>query len=65
MKTNLYVEYNGEQFEDKTFVNKVKEIWTNEGNRIKDIDSLNLYVKPQEKAVYYVINDTVTGKLAL
>lgn len=65
MKTNLYVEYNGLQLEDKTFINKVKDIWVNEGNKIKDISSLNLYIKPQEKAVYYVINESVTGKLMI
>lgn len=65
MKTNLYVEYKGSQFEDKNIVNQVKEIWVNEGNKIKDINTLNLYIKPEEQAAYYVINETITGKLAL
>ncbi|BBF42034.1 hypothetical protein lbkm_0716 [Lachnospiraceae bacterium KM106-2] len=65
MKTSLYVEYKGSRIEDKDIVNQVKELWVNEGNKIKDIDTLNLYIKPEEHAAYYVINETITGKLAL
>ena len=32
---------------------------------VKDINTLNLYVKPEENSVYYVVNETVSGKLTL
>ena len=65
MKTTLFVEYGQNQTEDKALIAKVKEIWVNAGNKIKDINTLNLYVKPEGNSVYYVVNETVSGKLTL
>lgn len=65
MKTILIVEYFGKQVEDKTLVAKAKEIWVAEGNKVKDIAELNIYVKPEESAAYYVINETFSGKIEL
>lgn len=65
MKTNVTVEYAGNQYEDKMIVAQIKEAWLASGNKVKDIKTLNLYVKPEEKAAYYVINDTESGKIAL
>lgn len=65
MKTNTYIQYKGTQLEDKTFVNKIKEFWSNQGNKIKDINTLNMYIKPEENTVYFVINDTTTGSLPM
>ena len=65
MKTALYVEFAGKQTLDKDLVAKVKELWTAEGNKVKDINTLSLYVKPEESAAYYVINEEVSGKIEL
>lgn len=40
----------------------VKKAWTKSGKKVGDIKTMTLYVKPEENAVYYVINDTETGK---
>ena len=42
MKTAFYVEANGQQAEEKAIIAKVKELWVAEGNKIKDIEDLNL-----------------------
>ena len=65
MKTTLYVEYDGNQAEDKQLIAKIKEIWVADGKRIKDIKELNIYVKPEENAAYYVINGDVSGSIPL
>lgn len=65
MKTTLFVEYAGKQVDDKTLVAKAKELWVAEGNKIKDIKTLNIYVKPEENAAYYVINEGTSGKIEL
>ena len=65
MKTALYVEYCGKQTEEKALVAKAKELWVAEGNKVKDIQTLNLYVKPEENAAYYVINEDFSGKIEL
>lgn len=63
MKTSLFVEYAGKQVEDKALVAKAKELWVAEGNKIKDIKTLNIYIKPEENAAYYVINEETSGKI--
>lgn len=66
MKTSFYVEYAGKQVEEKDIIARVKELWVADGNKVKDLKTLNLYVKPEENAAYYVINDdTVSGKIEL
>ena len=65
MKTSMYVEYQGLQVEEKEIIAKVKELWVNEGNKIKDIKELKLYIKPEEATVYYVINEETSGKIDL
>ena len=65
MKTSMYVEYQGLQVEEKEIIAKVKELWVSDGNKIKDIKELKLYIKPEEASAYYVINEETTGKIAL
>lgn len=62
-KTTVFVEYAGKQVEEKDMIASVKKVWTKAGNKIGDIKSMTLYVKPEEAAVYYVINETETGKV--
>ena len=65
MKTSMYVEYQGLQVEEKEIIAKVKELWVNDGNKIKDIKELKLYIKPEEAVAYYVINEETSGKIEL
>ena len=65
MKTSMYVEYQGLQVEEKELIAKVKELWVNDGNKIKDIKELKLYIKPEEAVAYYVINEETSGKIEL
>ena len=64
MKTTLIVEHQGKQVEDKDMIAAVKKAWTKSGRKIGDIKTMILYVKPEEAAVYYVINTTETGSVA-
>ena len=64
MKTTLIVEHQGKQVEDKDMIAAVKKAWTKSGRKIGDIKTMTLYAKPEEAAVYYVINATETGSVA-
>ena len=35
------------------------------GKKAEDMKTINVYLKPEEMAAYYVINDETTGKIAL
>ncbi|MGN0299655.1 MAG: DUF6465 family protein [Lachnospiraceae bacterium] len=64
MKTTLNIQYLGSEISEKEIIAKVKELWLNDGNKIKDIKTLTLYIKPEEMTVYYVINETITGSIS-
>lgn len=65
MKTNLYVEFQGKQVETKEVLAAAKKVWTDAGNKVKDLETVDLYIKPEENAAYYVFNDTESGKIEL
>lgn len=61
MKVKAFVEYYGKQVEEKDIIARVKKAWTKSGKKVGDIKEMDLYIKPEENAVYYVINGTETG----
>lgn len=61
MKTSVVVEYQGKQVEEKEMIAAVKKAWTKSGRKIGEIKTMTLYAKPEESAVYYVINGIDTG----
>ncbi|HIZ61034.1 MAG TPA: hypothetical protein H9967_10045 [Candidatus Dorea faecipullorum] len=65
-KANVYLQYLGKEFSTKEILVKAKNTWMIEsGKGPEDIKSINIYVKPEEFAAYYVINDDATGKIDL
>ena len=49
----------------KDMIASVKKDWTKQKHKISEIKSIELYVKPEDYAVYYVINGEHTGKVWL
>ena len=59
------VQYFGKEVEEKDMIAAVKKDWTKaNGKKVGDIKDITLYVKPEEAAVYYVVNGTDSGKVA-
>jgi len=61
MKTDLFIELNGKKTDYRQLMDTAKEIWKSEGNRVKDIEAMELYFKPDEGLCYYVINNECKG----
>lgn len=64
IKVKAVVEYYGKQVEEKDMIAAVKKAWTKSGRKVADIKTIDLYIKPEEDAVYYVINGIDTGVVA-
>ena len=62
---NIYVQFAGNEFLTSDLVAKVTENWVALGHRASSIKSLDLYVKPEDMAAYYVINGKESGKIEL
>ena len=66
VKEMVYLQYLGKEINKDDLVKQVKDIWTKElKNKAGDLKSITLYLKPEENMAYYVINDDVTGSIAL
>lgn len=61
----VYVQYHGEEVEQSAIIEKIKEQYVSEGHRAGNIKSLKLYLKPEDRAAYFVINDRYAGKVDL
>lgn len=56
MKSDLYVQFAGKQTDTKQLMDMAKEVWKSEGNKVKDLHTVELYFKPEENRCYYVFN---------
>jgi hypothetical protein len=64
LKTSIVVQCSGREITDKEIIASVKKAWTEEtGKKVGDMETLTVYVKAEEAAAYYVVNDTETGKV--
>ena len=61
LKQTFYLEFYGKQLDQAELVKAAKAIWTKSGKKVSELTSLNLYVKPEENMVYYVMNKEMTG----
>ena len=65
IKVRTFVQYYVKEVEEKEMIAAVKKDWTKvNGKKVGDIKDITLYVKPEEAAVYYVVNGTDSGKVA-
>ena len=67
IKTSFSVQYlDTREFTEKELLKEVKEIWTkNYKRKISEIKTINYYIKQEEDAVYFVVNDEVFDKVDL
>ena len=61
--TELFVQFSGYEVSEEELVKRVKEAWVSEGNKVSSIKNISLYVKPEERKAYYVINKSAAGAL--
>lgn len=62
----LYVQYGGKEVAYTDLVNRIKDMWKEQGKRETSLKTLNIYVKPEDSKAYYVINeekDCITGEI--
>ena len=64
-KTSFYLQYMGKEISTEEITQKVHEAWKTLGKNVDEIKTLNVYLKPEEAAAYYVINEETTGKVAI
>ena len=61
VKEGFYVQFYGKDLEQIEVTKQAKAAYKAAGNKAA-IKSIDVYVKPEENAVYYVVNGDITGK---
>ena len=60
VKEAVYIQFAGSEYNLDEIRANVKKAWTEEtGNKESDIKEVQIYVKPEEHAAYYVVNQEV------
>ena len=61
----VYLQFAGMEFNSSGILNQARQAWIATGHDENSITSLKVYIKPEDAAAYYVINETETGKIDL
>ena len=65
-KTVVNFQFSGKSYTTDDLVKIAKDVWVYDLNKdLKDFKSVELYVKPEESAAYYVVNEEVTGSFGI
>ena len=65
MKSKKIIQFFGEEVIVEDLEKRVKKIWREDGNLQKDMKSMEIYVKIEERKCYYIINESISGKFEL
>lgn len=65
MVPEVLIQFQGHEDNVGNVVEKAKAEYVAAGHRVSSIKSLQVYLKPEEYAVYYVINQKFEGKINL
>ncbi len=66
VKESVSVQFSGKSYTTEELVKIAKDVWKYDlKKKASDFQSVELYVKPEESQVYYVINGEVSGSFAI
>ena len=63
---SVTVQFSGKSYSTEYLIKIAKDVWKYDlGFKEDDFKNVDLYVKPEENTVYYVINGNVAGNFAI
>lgn len=62
MTNHVFIQTNYSEIVADDVIKKALEAYKAEGNKAK-VNNINVYIKPEENAAYYVVNDAVAGRV--
>ena len=65
-KAVVNLQFSGKSYTTEDLVKIAKDVWKYDlKKKVSDFKTVELYVKPEESQVYYVINEEVTGSFGI
>ncbi len=66
IKASVNIQFAGKSYTSQDMVKIATDVWKYDlGNKPADLESVELYVKPEESMAYYVMNGEITGSFAI
>ena len=61
-KSALHIQFSGKSYSQEDLVKMAQDVWKYDlKQKVRELASIDLYVKPEENKVYYVMNQEFTG----
>ena len=65
-KVGLHVQFSGKSYSQEELVKIAQDVWKYDlKQKVRSLASIELYVKPEENLVYYVMNQEFTGSFSI
>lgn len=61
----VFLQFSGNEVDIASIIDRAKQIYISEGHRESSIKTIKVYIKPEEYAAYYVINNKINGQVNL
>lgn len=66
VKCEMQVQFAGKSYTQENLMKMAKDVWKYDlKQKVGDLKTVELYVKPEESAVYYVMNKDFTGSFMI
>lgn len=63
-KKNVVIQYQGRERSEKNLLDLIYQDMIDKGIKEEEIENIDIYVKPEEQAVFYVVNKKIEGQIA-
>lgn len=63
-KKNVVIQYQGRERSEKNLLDLIYQNMIDRGINEDEIEDVDIYVKPEEQAVFYVVNKKIEGQIA-
>lgn len=62
-KKNVVIQYQGRERQQENLMALIRRDILEHGMKDEEIEKVDIYIKPEEQTVFYVVNDTVDGRI--
>lgn len=63
-KKNVVIQFQGRERQEQNLLEQIKLDILKQGLEDEEIEELDVYVKPEEQLVYYVVNKEISGQIS-
>lgn len=62
-KKNIVIQYQGRERLEQNLLDLIRRDILSQGMKDEEIEEVNIYIKPEESSVFYVVNRELQGKI--